>query len=76
MLYVYLYCLFNFTEYSVLLNTYNTESQTVYTSGRQNHVYIKGLVAQWLEQATHNRLVAGSSPAGPTHPRCETQGTL
>ena len=23
-----------------------------------------GPVAQWLEQATHNRLVAGSSPAG------------
>ena len=25
-----------------------------------------GLVAQRLEQATHNRLVAGSNPAGPT----------
>ena len=25
-----------------------------------------GLVAQWSEQATHNRLVAGSNPAGPT----------
>jgi hypothetical protein len=23
-------------------------------------------VAQWLAQATHNRLVAGSTPAGPT----------
>ncbi len=26
-----------------------------------------GPVAQWLAQATHNRLVAGSNPAGPTH---------
>ena len=26
----------------------------------------KGPVAQWLEQGTHNPLVAGSSPAGPT----------
>ena len=25
-----------------------------------------GPVAQWLAQATHNRLVAGSNPAGPT----------
>lgn len=24
-------------------------------------------LAQWLEQATHNRLVAGSSPAGGTN---------
>ena len=26
----------------------------------------KGAVAQWLEQTTHNRLVVGSSPTGPT----------
>ena len=26
----------------------------------------QGPVAQWLAQATHNRLVAGSNPAGPT----------
>ena len=25
-----------------------------------------GPVAQWLERAAHNRLVAGSNPAGPT----------
>lgn len=25
-----------------------------------------GLVVQWLEQWTHNPLVAGSNPAGPT----------
>ncbi len=25
-----------------------------------------GLVAQWLEQRTHNPLVLGSSPSGPT----------
>ena len=28
-----------------------------------------GPVAQWLEQATHNRLVAGSSPAGASQMR-------
>ena len=27
-----------------------------------------GGIAQWLEQAAHNRLVAGSSPAAPTKP--------
>jgi hypothetical protein len=27
----------------------------------------EGPVAQWLEPAAHNRLVAGSSPAGPTN---------
>ena len=27
---------------------------------------IFGLMAQWLEQGTHNPLVAGSNPAGPT----------
>ncbi len=27
---------------------------------------IFGAIAQWLEQAAHNRLVAGSNPAGPT----------
>ena len=25
-----------------------------------------GTLAQWLEQVTHNHLVAGSNPAGPT----------
>lgn len=25
-----------------------------------------GPIAQWLEQATHNRLVLGSNPSGPT----------
>ena len=28
-----------------------------------------GPIAQWSEQATHNRLVAGSNPAGPTTSR-------
>ena len=28
----------------------------------------QGPVAQWLAQATHNRLVAGPTPAGPTFP--------
>ena len=27
---------------------------------------VQGLVAQWLERGTHNPLVAGSIPAGPT----------
>src|SRR5439155_21790879 len=26
----------------------------------------RGPIAQWLEQATHNRLVPGSNPGGPT----------
>ena len=30
-------------------------------------LHISGPVAQWLEQGTHNPLVAGSNPAGPTH---------
>lgn len=29
-------------------------------------IHRHGPLAQWLEQATHNRLVAGSSPAGAT----------
>ena len=29
-------------------------------------VDLNASLAQWLEQATHNRLVAGSSPAGAT----------
>ena len=28
--------------------------------------FLRGLVAQWLEQGTHNPLVAGSNPAEPT----------
>ena len=28
-----------------------------------------GPIAQWLEQATHNRLVGGSNPSGPTEVR-------
>ncbi len=27
---------------------------------------VKGAVAQWLEQGTHNPLVVGSNPTGPT----------
>ena len=30
--------------------------------------FAAGPVAQWLEPAAHNGLVAGSSPAGPTNP--------
>jgi hypothetical protein len=32
-------------------------------------IWLRGPVAQWLEPAAHNRLVAGSSPAGPTTDR-------
>jgi hypothetical protein len=30
---------------------------------------LAGPVAQWLEQGTHNPLVGGSNPSGPTSPR-------
>jgi hypothetical protein len=30
------------------------------------HLTLNGPVAQWLAQGTHNSLVAGSNPAGPT----------
>ena len=30
------------------------------------HCLLNGPVAQWLAQATHNRLVTGSNPVGPT----------
>jgi hypothetical protein len=33
---------------------------------RPNRQFAAGPVAQWLEPAAHNGLVAGSSPAGPT----------
>jgi hypothetical protein len=29
-------------------------------------MFSNGTVAQWLEQATHNRLVGGSNPSSPT----------
>jgi hypothetical protein len=37
-------------------------------SGSSHAIILKpGPVAQWLAQTTHNRLVAGSTPAGPTY---------
>src|SRR6187431_2382748 len=35
--------------------------------GRSPRPFAAGPVAQWLEPAAHNGLVAGSSPAGPTN---------
>jgi hypothetical protein len=35
-------------------------------AGRLKRPLAAGPVAQWLEPAAHNGLVAGSSPAGPT----------
>ena len=35
-------------------------------AGRDPRPFAAGPVAQWLEPAAHNGLVAGSSPAGPT----------
>jgi hypothetical protein len=35
-------------------------------AGRSPRPFAAGPVAQWLEPAAHNGLVAGSSPAGPT----------
>jgi hypothetical protein len=35
-------------------------------AGRPPRPFAAGPVAQWLEPAAHNGLVAGSSPAGPT----------
>ena len=45
---------------------------TVYVARYHNAVVVeRGLVAQRLEQAAHNRLVVGSNPTGATtdHPR-------
>ena len=36
-------------------------------AGRPTRPLAAGPVAQWLEPAAHNGLVAGSSPAGPTN---------
>jgi hypothetical protein len=35
----------------------------------KNEASVKGPIAQRLEQATHNRLVGGSNPSGPTIPK-------
>ena len=35
---------------------------------------VRGPIAQWLERPAHNRLVAGSNPAGPT--RCQLRATI
>ena len=37
--------------------------------------YKYGPVAQWLEQWTHNPLVVGSNPTGPTFRKCGDAGT-
>ena len=53
----------------VVLQVYNSYRNLLYSSLLTTHVtttYGYGDVAQWLEQAAHNRLVAGSNPAIPT----------
>ena len=35
----------------------------------QSKITAQGPIAQRLEQATHNRLVTGSNPVGPTTPK-------
>ncbi len=37
---------------------------------------LKRLVMQWLAQATHNRLVAGSNPAGPIFSNIQHRGKI
>ena len=36
------------------------------SAGMRLYYLNHGTIAQWLEQVTHNHLVAGSNPAGPT----------
>ena len=40
--------------------------QNIREKSKFSYIQCFGPVAQWLEQGTHNPLVAGSSPAGPT----------
>jgi hypothetical protein len=39
--------------------------RTIYPGWNATSPFV-GPIAQWLEQATHNRLVTGSNPVGPT----------
>jgi hypothetical protein len=45
-------------------------------AGRLNRPLAAGPVAQWLEPAAHNGLVAGSSPAGPTKKFSNLSGVI
>ena len=36
--------------------------------------FLRGPLAQWLEQGTHNPLVVGSNPTGPTKYLCGFAG--
>jgi hypothetical protein len=44
----------------------NASFKASLTRGTAGPASLLGPVAQWLEPAAHNGLVAGSSPAGPT----------
>lgn len=47
----------------------NVSSRILFHRNMQSKILnsLNGPVAQWLEQGTHNALVAGSSPAGSTN---------
>jgi hypothetical protein len=47
----------------------NVSSRILFHRNMQSKILnsLNGPVAQWLEQGTHNALVAGSNPAGSTN---------
>ena len=73
--------LLNLTTEEILLIAYDNEvhlqnaidnnvsSRILFHRNMQSKILnsLNGPVAQWLEQGTHNALVAGSSPAGSTN---------
>ena len=59
----------NFSPVSLIVKhlSYTQEAGRRWRNTGANPVRgILGLVAQWLEQPAHNRLVVGSNPTGPT----------
>src|SRR5579875_547651 len=45
------------------------QQRTICQRTRVSNVFLSGPVAQRLEQGTHNPLVGGSNPSGPTTPK-------